>query len=150
MNCQQTKDRLMELTVGDMPANLRDHLAGCAPCAEEAAALTKTSAWLSLMRQEESPQLSPAFWVRFWERRGRAPDFWATLTMLARRASIGLAIVLLTLFFGLQFFHAPREPAFAGLNLDQPDQFWAMPEADLDEPASSREQVVVTLVARTE
>ena len=148
MNCQQTKDRLMELTAGDIPADLRDHLAGCDSCLEEAKALTKSSAWLSLMRQAESPQLSPAFWVRFWERRGRVPDFWTTLTMLARRVSVGLAVVLLALFFGLQLFQAPQEPAFAGL--DQPDQFWAMSEADLDEPASSREQVMVTLVARTE
>ena len=147
MNCEQVKDRLKELSAGNLPADLQAHLTGCVSCSEEAEALAKSSAWLALMRQEP-PQLSAGFWVRYWEGRGRVPDFWATLTILAQRLSIGLAFVLVVLFFGLQFYAVPQEPALAGL--DQPVPHWTVSDAESNGSVSDREQVVLTLVGRTE
>lgn len=147
MNCEQVKNRLQESSAGNLPADLEAHLTECVSCSEEAEALTKSSAWLALL-QQEPPQLSAGFWVRYWESRGRVPDFWTTLTVLAQRLSIGLAFALVALLFGLQFFASPQEPTVA--ELDQPVPYWTASDADSNGSVSGREQVVLTLVGRTE
>ena len=157
MDCKELKARLEGMEdLGEnagfsLPGDMQTHIEGCPACRGETAALGKSMAWMSLLR-EEPPQLSPRFWVSFWERQARGvSDFWGVLTILARRTSVALAVLLVLLALSFQFLIPAPDPALAVI--ETPREYWADAAASGDEAQSAargREAVVLTLVARTE
>ena len=59
MKCGKTARLWEDWLSGNAPPELERHLAECPRCREQAQALQKTSAWLTLLEQE-SPELSNA------------------------------------------------------------------------------------------
>ena len=150
MKCRELQNWLETWREGKAPAGVESHLKECAQCRAQAEESSRASLWLSFLKQEP-PQLSPGFWVRFWEERAvGAGDFWATLAVLGRRASMALLAILLLLSAAVPWFSGSEEPAQAVIEAPQP--YWVQVGGTSDGAVNGpdREQVVLTLVARAE
>jgi len=73
MECPEARDLLLEALTGTTPPDarrtLRAHLASCAACRQEAAALEETA---SLLRAVPEPRVRPGYWAEFMAALDRA------------------------------------------------------------------------------
>lgn len=150
MKCRQFERHEEDWQADRAPEAFARHLEQCADCRQQAETLERSAAWMELLRQEP-PQLSPAFWVQFWEREAAsAGAFWQTLIVMSRRAVLALALALFLLFAGVLWTTEPEEPAVAGFDSHQP--YWVEVSGQTNGGGNgpNREQVVLTLVAQSE
>ena len=150
MNCHEAETYYEDWQEDRAPSEAAGHIEGCETCQTALAGFNRTSAWMELLRREP-PQLSPGFWVKFWEKQAvGVGDFWEVLALLGRRAAVGLAVLILLLAVSFQWGQPSSESERAVIDAPQP--YWA--QFDGQESGNgngpNREQVVLTLVAQTE
>jgi hypothetical protein len=150
MNCHEAEAHYEDWLEDRAPSEAADHIKGCESCQSALAGFDRASAWMALL-QKEPPQLSPGFWVRFWEKQAaNVGDFWEVLAVLGRRAAVGLAVLILVLAVSFQWVQQTGEAERAVIDAPQP--YWAQFDGQENGNGNgpNREQVVLTLVAQTE
>lgn len=150
MACRESELHWDAWQKGEAPADFLNHLENCAECLAQVKSFQRVSAWMSL-REQEPPQLSPGFWVRFWEKQAAARDnVWDALAVLARRASVALAVIVLLLFLSFQWL--PNINSNERAVIDAPQPYWVQVsgQANGNGDGPNRDQVVLTLVSQAE
>lgn len=151
MNCHEAETHYEDWRESRAPHEVANHIKGCETCQAALAGFDRTSAWMELLRREP-PQLSPGFWVRFWEKQGGGVgDFWEVLAVLGRRAAVGLAVLVLLLAVSFPW-GGQQSGEVERAVIDAPQPYWAQfgGQENGNGNGPNREQVVLTLVAQTE
>ncbi len=150
MRCRDVEQHWEDWLAGEAAPAFLEHLRECSRCRALAEELAPTAQWVPTLRLEP-PEPGPAFWARLRERleeSERGADFWATLTWVAGRAAVALAV----LFFLLAFltFGEPGESS-AVAAFDAPQAY--IEEGDLPSGVNGpldQDQVLLTLVSQPE
>lgn len=151
MKCKELNKRWEDWLSDDAPPGFEQHLRVCRRCQGWAEGLARTSEWMSALRLEP-PEPGPAFWARLRERlqeSERGPDVWTELSLLAGRAAVALAVLVLLLAFWV-LGQAPAPSAVAAF--DAPQTYLEAAAGPLP-PVNgqwNRDQVVLTLVVQPE
>ena len=94
MNCERFRDQMLDALQGRASAELEEHVRACPACAQELAALQKTSA---LLEEWPAPEVSPYFDSRLRARlreQAAAPvGGWAWLRKPALAATVAILLV---------------------------------------------------------
>lgn len=106
MNCERFRDQMLDALQGAAPAELEEHVRACSACAQELAALKKTSA---LLEEWPAPEVSPYFdsrlRARLREQAAVPAGWWEWLRKPALAAAFAL---LMAVGAGLLIPRAPQ------------------------------------------
>ena len=95
MNCERFRDQMLDAFQGRASAELEDHVRACSACAQEFAALQKTSA---LLEEWPAPEVSPYFdsrlRARLREQAAVPAGWWEWLRKPALAAAFALLMVV--------------------------------------------------------
>ena len=109
MNCERFRDQMLDAIQGTASTELEEHVRACGACAQELAALKRTSA---LLEEWPAPEVSPYFDSRLRARlreQAAAPvGWWACLRKPALATAFAL---LLAVGIGLLIPGTPQPPA---------------------------------------
>jgi anti-sigma factor RsiW len=112
MNCERFRDQMLDAFQGTAPAELEEHVRACDACAQELAALKKTSA---LLEEWPAPEVSPYFdsrlRARLREQAALPAGWWEWLRKPALAAAFALLMVV---GVGLLIPKAPQPPLAQG------------------------------------
>lgn len=114
MNCERFRDQMLDALQGRASAELQleDHVRDCPACAQELAALQKTSA---LLEEWPAPEVSPYFGSRLRARlreQAAAPAGW--WEWLRKPALAAAFVLLMAVGVGLLIPKAPQPPLAQG------------------------------------
>jgi len=151
MKCSELEPYWEDWLSGFAPPAVEHHIRQCAECRALADELARMPAWLAQARLE-APEASAAFWPRLREAieaRESQSDFWAALAWASGRTAVALAVLVLLLAAAL----LQQSSQTAVAEFDGPQVYLEDSPGSVPLPVNgrlSRDQVVLTLVAKTE
>ncbi|MGH9492680.1 MAG: anti-sigma factor family protein, partial [Terriglobales bacterium] len=115
MNCERFRDRMLDAIQGAASHELEEHVRACGACAQEFAALKKTSA---LLEEWPAPEVSPYFdsrlraQIRAQREQSEGPmGWWAWLRKPALAAAL---LILMAVGIGLLDLGKPQTQVIQG------------------------------------